>query len=150
LGDLPAFIKALDDITYPAQRWNAWAPQLSGLIDRRQGDAAAALYKEKVWPDMIGDPLQQAQAGSATINQQAAKKHKDMFSRLFGDQGAELRTMTSAAVRRAHYEVNGRRGVVWCGVVWCGVVWCGVVWCGVVWCGNGVTAWTQKAHWGTA
>eukprot|EP00884_Botryococcus_braunii_P014588 jgi/Botrbrau1/2312/Bobra.39_1s0001.1 len=99
---MAAFGSALNDLTFPVQRWEAWFTALSGLMHSKNYSTAIALYREEVRPDMIGRHLAAAAArgrGSqeTTVNAAVAQRVARKFDDAFGPGGEKLRGMTLKA-----------------------------------------------------
>lgn len=70
LGPLPEFVAALDKLTYPVQRLNAWkavwGPLVNSVADKAHTAVPAALmrlWQEEVYPDLVTGHKQAGGAG---------------------------------------------------------------------------------------
>ncbi|KAL3131372.1 hypothetical protein ABBQ38_007687 [Trebouxia sp. C0009 RCD-2024] len=90
---------ALNDTTYPAQRWEGWVGRLSSLVAAGDQAAARALYKDAVYPDMITRHIRGGRAASrasgskgppATVNSAFAAKWTSKFKDAFGSEGEKI------------------------------------------------------------
>lgn len=73
VGPLPEFVAALDEMTYPVQRLNAWkavwAPLLNNVTDKARTAVPAELlrlWREEIYPDLIAKHKQSGSSGGAT------------------------------------------------------------------------------------
>ncbi|KAK9796984.1 hypothetical protein WJX73_006710 [Symbiochloris irregularis] len=111
---LAALAEALNDTTFPAQRWDRWRQRISSLISTGSKVAAAKLYRDEVFPDMISKHRVGRMAGRRartvqTLNSEFATKFEKVLEERFGPGGAKLESMDSQDFAKVAVEVANKQ-----------------------------------------
>ncbi|KAK9829312.1 hypothetical protein WJX72_005143 [[Myrmecia] bisecta] len=111
---MEAWAAALNDTTFPAQRWQGWQGELNRLLEDGRKAEAVKLYQERVYPDMIsnhkrarGASARGAAAGPQTLHARRAGELDKSCTAAFGADGAKLRGMDGRSFLAACRAIAG-------------------------------------------